>query len=67
MQISLKAARINAGKSVGESAKIAGVTERTMNKWEKGETYPRIDHLFKLCDFYGVKLDALSFSTKGSV
>lgn len=67
MQISLKAARINAGKSVGESAKIAGVTERTMNNWEKGKTYPRIDHLFKLCDFYGVPLDALSFSANSSV
>lgn len=67
MQISLKAARINAGKSVGESAKIAGVTERTLTKWEKGETYPRIDDLFKLCDFYGVPLDALSFSSNSSV
>ncbi len=67
MQISLKAARINAGKSVGESARIAGVTERTLNKWEKGETYPRIDDLFKLCAFYGVPLDALSFSEKSSV
>ena len=67
MQISLKAARINAGKSVGESARIAGVTERTLNKWEKGETYPRIDDLFKLCAFYGVSLDALSFFEKSSV
>lgn len=67
MQISLKAARINAGKSVGESARIAGVTERTLNKWEKGVTYPRIDDLFKLCDFYGVNLDAISFSRKSSV
>lgn len=67
MQISLKAARINAGKSVVESAKIAGVTERTLNKWEKGETYPRIDNLFKLCDFYGIPLDALSFSANSSV
>lgn len=61
MQITLKAARINAGKTMDESAKAAGVTERTLSKWENGQTYPTIDKLYRLCKFYDVQLDALSF------
>lgn len=39
-KISLKAARVNAGLTQEEAAKMIGVYSGTVSNWEKGKTFP---------------------------
>lgn len=42
-----------------ELADKLGYTDKAISKWENGDTLPDIETLYKLCNFYGVKLDYL--------
>ena len=57
MQISMKAARVNAGLRQKEAAEQLGVSNKTLINWEKGLSYPRIDQFQKLAALYGVTVD----------
>lgn len=54
MQLSLKAARVNAGLTQKEAAQSIGVSRIIVLKWENGKTKPREEHLDKLLNLYGV-------------
>lgn len=56
-EISMKAARINAGLTQLELAKIIGVTRNTVANWETGKTEPSVVQLRKLSELSGVPLD----------
>lgn len=58
-QISLKAARVNAGLSGTEAAKKIGVTFPTLYNWESGKTTPTIMQLKKLCELYSCPMDII--------
>ena len=47
-----------------ELAESIGYSDKTVSKWETGESVPNVETLVALADFYGVSLDTL---TKGSV
>lgn len=67
MQISLKAARVNAEMSQREAAERIGVNVSTVIKWENGKTSPKAVQLQKLCDVYGVEsVDFLFLGKKSS-
>ena len=67
MQISLKAARVNAEMSQREAAERIGVDVSTVLKWEKGKTSPKALQLQKLCEVYGVdSVDSLFLQQKSS-
>lgn len=67
MQISLKAARVNAGLTQREAAERIGVDVSTIVKWEAGKTSPKATQLQKLCDVYGVdSVDSLFLCQKSS-
>lgn len=67
MQISLKAARVNAEMSQREAAERIGVDVSTVLKWEKGKTSPKAVQLQKLCEVYGVdSVDSLFLRQKSS-
>ncbi len=67
MQISLKAARVNAEMSQREAAERIGVDVSTVLKWEKGKTSPKAVQLQKLCEVYGVdSVDSLFLQQKSS-
>ena len=67
MQISLKAARVNAEMSQREAAERIGVDVSTVLKWEKGKTSPKAVQLQKLCEVYGVdNVDSLFLQQKSS-
>lgn len=57
MQISLKAARVNAGMRQTDAAHAIGVDKCTIGNWEKGKTAPRAPQLQDLCRVYGVSVD----------
>lgn len=57
MQISLKAARINAELKQSEVASALSVTKKTVASWENKKTLPKIDKIEALCTLYGVTYD----------
>lgn len=66
MQISLKAARVNAGFTQKEAANEIGVNPSTLNKWERGKTFPKTFQLQALCFLYKIPIDFISLSKKSS-
>ena len=51
--------RKNAGLTQGELAEKFNYSDKSVSKWEHGDTMPDIEVLKDLCDFYGVTLDYL--------
>ena len=47
------------GLTQGELAEKFNYSDKSISKWEHGETMPDIEVLKQLCDFYGVTLDYL--------
>lgn len=54
MQITLKAARVNAGLTQEQVQQATGFARSTLAKWEQGRTSPRVEDLVILCNLYGV-------------
>ena len=54
-QITLRAARVNAGMTQAEAATIVN--------WERGKTSPRIDDIKNLCKIYKIDLNNLILPT----
>ncbi|WP_407270585.1 helix-turn-helix domain-containing protein [Radiobacillus sp. PE A8.2] len=40
-------------------AKQIKVSKQSLSDWERGEVYPKANHLFDLADFFEVKVDDL--------
>ena len=67
MKISLKAARTNAGLTQKEAADSLGVSNKTVGKWEKGESFPGANVIPKICDLYGASYDDIIFLPTSSL
>lgn len=57
LQISLAAARVNAGLTQEEVAKIIKVSKQTLLNWEKGKTTPSFSTLSTLSSIYHIPID----------
>ena len=55
----LKTLRTKNKLTLEDIAEIAGVSRQSVAKWESGASYPVIDNLVTLSQYYGVSLDAL--------
>jgi len=66
MQISLKAARVNAHLLQREAAEKIGVNTSTLVSWENGKTAPKAPLLKKLCEIYGVSINEIFLKEKSS-
>lgn len=66
MQISLKAARVNAEMTQKQAAKEIGVDASTIVSWESGKTSPKVFHLQALCNLYGISMDNIFLRQKSS-
>ena len=64
MQISLKAARVNAGLTQKEAAAALGTTRDTVGNWERGKSFPDAPQIGKIVSLYGVPYDNLIFCPK---
>lgn len=61
-QITLKAARVNAGMSQGEAAKRLNIAVSTLRNWEAGKTFPTKPKIDAICELYGIPFDILFFA-----
>lgn len=43
-----------------ELAELFNYSDKAVSKWEKGDTLPDVETLYRLCEFYGVTLDYLT-------
>ena len=60
-QITLKAARVNAGLTQAVVAKKLNISVGTLKNWEKGKTFPKQPQIEALCKLYSVSYDNLFF------
>ena len=56
-QISLAAARVNAGLTQEAAAKALKVRKETVVAWEKGKTEPKISQFREICSLYRIPED----------
>lgn len=66
MQISLKAARVNANMTQKQAAKEIGVDVTTIISWETGKTSPKATQLGALCQIYKTPIDCVFLRGKSS-
>lgn len=57
IKISLAAARVNAGLTQDDAAKLMKVSKNTIIAWEKGTTEPKISQAKELSAIYNIPLD----------
>ena len=60
-QITLKAARVNAGFTQSAVAERLEISISTIKNWEKGKTFPKQPQIEQLCELYGVAYDNIFF------
>ena len=59
--ITLKAARVNAGFTQADVSTKLGVAISTVRNWEKGITFPKQPAIEKMCELYGISYDCIKF------
>ena len=63
MQITLKAARVNAGFSLEQVAERMQKNKSTIINWEKGRTSMKISEFEELCNLYRISKDYIILPT----
>ena len=66
LQITLTAARVNAGYSLDEVAKEMKKTKGTIINWEKGAAIPSFADMKLLADIYNIPIDNIFLPTKST-
>lgn len=61
IQITLVAARVNAGLTQEEAAKMLGINVGTLRNYEKGTSFPDVPMIKKIEELYGVSYNDLIF------
>jgi toxin-antitoxin system, antitoxin component, xre family len=67
LQISLAAARVNAGMTQEDVAKALKVSKNTIVNWEKGETEPKISRIRELSELYNMPVDNIFLPNKSNL
>lgn len=62
IQISLAAARVNAGLTQREVAEKLGISNNTLVAWEAGKVVPSVTAARQLADIYQIPLDNIFFA-----
>jgi len=61
MQVSLKAARINAGLKQTDLALELNVNRKTISSWESGKSMPTADKVDSICAILGRSYDEIKW------
>ena len=62
LQITLAAARVNAGFTQEEVAKKMGISKQTIINWEKGKNIPGIPEMEMMSKIYNMPQDYIFFT-----
>ena len=57
--LSIKACRANADMTQEQFADAIGVSKATVNNWEKGKTFPRLNELKKISEVSSVPISLI--------
>lgn len=66
IQITLAAARVNAGLTQEDVAKALNVGKQTIVNWEKGKSEPKMSQCRLLSELYKMPLDYIFLPTKSN-
>lgn len=61
LKITMEAARVNAGHTQKEAAKLLRVSNKTLQNWESGRCYPNAGKIAEICKLYGISYDNIKF------
>lgn len=61
MQVSLRAARVNAGFSQKAAAQAIGVSNKTLCNWENGVSFPSAEKIMLICQAYNISYDNIAW------
>ena len=64
VQISLKAARVNANMTILEASKSIGIGKDTLIKWEKDSGLVNPNRQQEISKTYGIPIDCIFFGTR---
>lgn len=67
MAMTLKAARVNAGFTQREAARLLQVGRNALSSWEQGKSAPRETQIRKIEELYGVSYNDLIFLPKNTL
>lgn len=67
IQISLAAARVNAGLTQKEVAKEMKINKQTVCNWEKGKVIPKQAQLEMMCRIYNIPADNIFLPMKSTL
>ena len=62
LQITLAAARVNAGMTQEEVAKMLNVSKNTIVSWENGESEPKISQARTMSEAFKIPLENIFFA-----
>lgn len=65
-KISLAAARVNAGLTQNDVAKVLKVGKQTVVSWEKGKSEPKMSQSRQLSELYNMPLDFIFLPEKSN-
>ncbi len=66
LQISLAAARVNAGLTQEEVAREMKINKQTVCNWEKGKVIPKQAQLEMMCRIYKIPVDNIFLPAKST-
>ena len=67
LQVTLKAARVNAGMTRKTAALSLGISVDTLANWERGRSFPTVPQIQRIESLYGVPYDELIFLSKSTL
>lgn len=65
-QITLAAARVNAGMTQSDVARELRVGKQTIVSWEKGDSEPKLTQARKMATIYNIPLDYIFLPSKSN-
>lgn len=61
MQITLKAARVNAGYTLTQAAELLDVSVSALSRYENSKSFPNVDVVKRVVSLYTIPFDNINF------
>lgn len=61
MQITLKAARVNAGYTLTQASELLDISVNTLSRYENGKSFPSVNVVKRMVGLYAIPFDSINF------